>query len=113
MGVFQIVNAVRVMTDAAGFAGYMGLPIEGGSNGFVHVYALRSLFIGIVVLGLVAGKRVGVLAWMAAVGVVLPLGDMWLASDAGAPGATVARHGVIAVYLVATALVLLFAVRRA
>ena len=112
MGVFQIINAVRVSVDAAGFADYMGLPIGNGSDAFVHVYALRSLFIGVVVLGLVAHARTGVLAWMAAVGILLPLGDMWLTSTAGAPTAVVARHGVIAAYLVVTAIVLTLAGRR-
>lgn len=112
MGVFQIINAVRVIADAAGFADYMGLPIGDGPDAFVQVYALRSLFIGIMVLGLVAGARTGVLAWMAAVGILLPLGDMWLTSAGGAPAAVVARHGVIAAYLVVTAIVLSLAVRR-
>lgn len=112
MGVFQIVNAVRVLTDVVGFSEYMGLPVAPGSEGFVHVYALRSVFIGLMVLGLVAWRRVGVLAWMAVVALLLPLGDMWLVSAAGAPTHTVARHGAIAVYLVVTAFVLIVAARK-
>ena len=107
IGVFQIVNFARAFGDPVGFAAYMGLPVAGDATGFVMIYGLRSLFIGGLVLACVWRRDVRVLGLMAALAVVMPIGDAWLAHDAGAAGATVLRHAVIALYLVVTAALLL------
>ena len=106
IGVFQIVNFARAFGDPVGFSDYMGLAVGDGASGFVLVYGLRSLFIGALVLACVWRREVRLLALMAALAVVMPAGDAWLAHDAGAPGATVARHAGIAIYLLLTAALL-------
>lgn len=108
MGVFQIVNFGRTLIDPASFSDYMGLPIgAGGPEGFVYVYGLRSLFIGLVVLVFVMRRSISALLVMALAALILPLGDAWLVYDVGGPTATVVRHLVIAVYIFITLLALL------
>lgn len=86
----------------------MGLPIgAGGPEGFVYVYGLRSLFIGLVVLAFVMRRSVGALTIMAFAALMLPLGDAWLVYDIGGPLSTVMRHLIIAAYLLLTLLALL------
>lgn len=108
MGIFQIVNFGRTLIDPASFADYMGLPIgAGGPEGFVYVYGLRSLFIGLVVLVFVMRRSISALLVMALAALILPLGDAWLVYNVGGPTATVVRHLVIAVYILITLLALL------
>lgn len=100
MAVLQAVNAVRAFADPAGFADYIGLPLADASDvGFVHVYGLRTAFIAGLVLVFLALRRLDALVWMALVAVLMPVGDAVLASNAGAPTATIARHATIAVYV--------------
>ena len=108
MGLFQIVNFGRSLADPASFSDYMGLPIgAGGPEGFVYVYGLRSLFIGLVVVAFVMRRSVQALLIMALAALILPLGDAWLVYDNGGSTATVVRHLVIAVYILITLLALL------
>ena len=108
MGLFQIINFGRTLGDPASFSDYMGLPIgAGGPEGFVYVYGLRSLFIGLVVLAFVMRRSVSALLVMALSALILPLGDAWLVYNVGGPTATVVRHLVIAVYILVTLFALL------
>jgi hypothetical protein len=98
MGLFQIINFTRAFLDPVSFADYMGLPIgTDGADGFIYVYGLRSLFIGLVVIGFVMQRSVSPLLLMAVSALILPLGDAWLVHNAGGSAATIARHLLIAV----------------
>lgn len=106
-GLLMLVNAGRAFADPDGFARYLGLPLAaGGDAGLVHVYGLRALFIGLLVGTLLLLRERGVLWIVAAVAIVMPLGDAWLTSQAGAPSLTVGRHLAIAIFLGVTAMML-------
>jgi len=108
----QAVNAVRAFVAPAGFASYLGLPLtDPQDQGFVLVYGLRAAFIALAVGGLLATRNYSALAWVALVGLVMPIGDAILVARAGAPVATIARHIAIGVFLAVTAGVLWFAAR--
>jgi hypothetical protein len=99
----QAFNAIRAAADPSGFAAYMGVPLDTAADAaWVHVYALRTAFIALMVAALLATGNMRALAWIALAGVVMPVGDAWLAQQAGAPAATLARHAAIGVYLVVT-----------
>lgn len=103
-GALQIFNAARAYLDPAGFASYFGLSlVDQGDAGLVHIYALRALFIGLLVTALIATRQARALTLLAITAVVMPVGDALLAANAGAPAATVVRHAAVAVYLVVTA----------
>ncbi len=103
IGAFQLVNAVRAVADPVDFAGYMGQPLGDSSDtGFVLIYALRTGFIGAVVLYLCLRRNLEALSWLALMAVFLPLGDALLAFQAGAELQTTIRHLVIGAYLLAT-----------
>lgn len=100
----QGVNALRTVLDPQGFARYMGLPIDQiDAIGWVQVYGLRAAFIAVLSAVLLARSEFVALRWMALAAVLMPLGDAWLALSAGADTSTVARHLVIAVFLVVVA----------
>ncbi|MFO6446159.1 DUF4267 domain-containing protein [Erythrobacter sp. NE805] len=113
MAVLQGVNALRTALDPQGFATYMGLPVDAlDALGWVQVYGLRAGFVAVLAAILLLRRDFAALRWMAVAALVMPLGDAWLASEAGAPTAIVARHLGIAVFLVIAALVLARAARR-
>lgn len=101
------VNAARAFANPIAFAAYLGLPLVAmGDAAMVHIYALRALFIALLVAALIVSRQRTALALLAGCAVVMPLGDALLAGSAGATPATIARHLAIAVFLVVTALVL-------
>jgi hypothetical protein len=103
IALLQAVNAARAFIDPAGFAQYLGLPLANAADApLIYIYGLRTGFIALAVAALLATRNMRALSWIALAGVVIPLGDAWLAHNAGAPIATVARHGAIALYLVLT-----------
>lgn len=100
----MFVNAARAFADPVGFATYLGLPIEAPSAaGFVLVYAIRALFIGVLAAALVMTRQIRALAWFAASATIMPVGDAVLTAQASAPGATIGRHVAIAAFLLITA----------
>jgi VanZ family protein len=103
----MIVNAARAAYQPIAFADYLGLPLRDPRDvGFVHVYALRAAFLGAFGLVLLMLRELRLLAWYALVAMIMPLGDLALTAQAGAPIATVVRHGAIALFLLATAALL-------
>ncbi len=103
----MFLNTARALTDPVGFSAYLGLPLaEGASAGFVQVYALRALFLGLFAGALLLTRQRRALSLFALVAVVMPVGDALLTAQAGAPPGTVARHGAIALFLLATGLLL-------
>lgn len=107
IGGFQTLNAIRAALDPMAFADYMGLPvIDPDATGFVFVYALRTAFIGALVLTFCIRQQIVPLIWMALLAVPLPVGDALLAAAADAPSTTVIRHAAIALFLFVTFLLL-------
>ena len=101
--VLMAVNAVRAFADPAGFATYLGLPLtDPKDTGFVNVYGLRAAFLGLFAAILLIQQDLNALKWFALAAVIMPIGDAYLVSNAGAPTSTFVRHVAIAIYLVAT-----------
>jgi len=96
----QGVNAVRTVLDPQAFATYMGLPLDDPDPvGWVQVYGLRAGFIAVLTAVLLARSDFAALRWMALAALVMPLGDAWLTSSAGAGAPIVGRHLAIALFL--------------
>jgi heme A synthase len=113
IAVLMAFNTMRAFLDPVGFAAYLGLPLADPRDvGFVHVYGLRAAFVGLLTAGLIVRRDWRTLALVALAGLVMPLGDAALTLAANAEPATVARHVAIAVYLLATALLLQRAAAR-
>lgn len=107
IALLQLVNAVRSFYDPAGFAGYLGLPLDSAADtGFVMVYGLRAGFIGALTLLLVWQRAVSTLRNVALLALIMPAGDAWLTWQAGAAGTTVGRHLAIGLFLLVTAVLL-------
>ncbi len=95
----QAVNAVRTIVNPQGFATYMGLPFD-RLNALGWVYGLRAEFIAVLTAVLLTRSDFAALRWMALAALLMPLGDAWLALNAGAGPGIVGRHLGIAVFLV-------------
>jgi len=101
MSALQGLNAVRTLLDPVGFASYMGVSINATEQAaWVQIYGLRAAFISLLVTVLIIRQDMAALKWTAIAALVMPLGDAWLASQAGAPPSIVARHMGIAVFLI-------------
>jgi hypothetical protein len=112
MAALQAYNVVRVVLDAEGFAAYMGAPLAAANDAsWVLIYGLRTAFIALLVMVLLVRRDLNALKWTALAGLVMPLGDAWIAHQAGAETTTVARHLAIAAYLLLTTLALFVASR--
>ncbi len=104
---FMFANAYRSWRAPVAFATYLGLPLsDARDDGFVRIYALRALFIGLAIIALLALRDARALGYFALAAAVMPVGDAWLTRRAGAPTRTVVRHVVIAVVLVIAAALL-------
>jgi Domain of unknown function (DUF4267) len=100
MIISQLINVIRAFTDPVAFAVYMGLPLANEADiGFVEVYGLRALFLAIFAAALIYTKQIRSLSLLALFAVMMPIGDVMLASNAGAPTAIIVRHIVIGVFL--------------
>ena len=103
VAVLQGVNAIRTVLDPTGFATYMGLPADQPSAlSWVQVYGLRAGFIALLTAVLLARSEFAALRWMALAALLMPIGDAWLAADAGAGLPIVGRHLGIALFLLVT-----------
>jgi hypothetical protein len=100
MAASQGVNALRAFLDPQGFASYMGVPSQAAAlHGWVQIYGLRAAFIALIVSVFPMRKELLPLKRMAICALFLPLGDAWVAAQAGAPSAIIGRHLAIAVFL--------------
>ncbi len=107
MAASQAINAVRAFVDPAGFAVYMGAPSSAAELGaWVQIYGLRAGFIASLVGVFLIRRELAPLKWMAICALFLPLGDAWIAAQADAPTAIIARHIGIAVFLALAAVML-------
>ena len=99
----QLINALRSAIDPAGFATYLGMPLNApGDQTWVAIYGLRTLFLGSFALYLLLSRQIRALSWFALIALFLPLGDLWLVHQAQAPAATLARHATIGLILLAS-----------
>jgi hypothetical protein len=113
LGNYMLVNTLRASLDPVGFAAYMGLPLTDPANhAFVLVYALRTAFLGLCALALLATGNIRALAVYATVALVMPVGDAALTAVNGAPPLTVARHAATAIILAITASLLFNRARK-
>jgi glycosyltransferase involved in cell wall biosynthesis len=112
LALFITVSALRATFAPASFATAFGLPLHDlADTGFLGVYAIRSAFLCAFTLTLVARRDLRTLSLFAAMACAMPVADaLWVLARTGAPAAMV-RHGVIGLYLLATALVLRRAAR--
>ncbi len=98
----QLANAVRVLLDPVAYSAYMGLPLNDHVDAaWVHVYALRALFLGTFAGFLLFTAQYRVLSSMALIAIAMPIGDFWLVWQANGAAATLARHALIAIVLIA------------
>lgn len=113
IGALQAFNVVRVLLDAGGFATYMGAPLAAaGDASWVMIYGLRTAFIALLVAIFLLRRDLTALKWTAFAGILMPIGDAWVAHQAGAETAIVGRHAAIAAYLVLTTIALFAADRK-
>jgi Domain of unknown function (DUF4267) len=102
MALLMLVNFARTMSDPAGFSVYMGLPMKDAADAaWVQVYGFRALFIGLLVVFFLIRVDPASLKGVAALAIVMALGDAWLVSRAG--GSTTTRHLATAAVLVLAA----------
>ncbi len=107
MALAQATSAARAFADPMAFSIYMGLQISGPSEaGFVTVYALRTTLIAGLAFFMAITGRFRALAVIALIALILPLGDAWLSSQAGAQSSIVYRHLGIAAFLAFTSFML-------
>ena len=107
MGLAQALNAVRSFIDPVGFAVYMGMPLANPADtAFVQIFGLRCAFIAAMIATFLWLRNRDAMRWIALVGCPIPLGDAWLAYQAGAPTFTIGRHIAIAIYILVAFVVL-------
>lgn len=97
------INFVRTLVVAAGFATYLGLPLQHGADfRLVQMYGLRALFIGLFVVYLLWRQNVDALKWFALLAILMAVGDAWLVFNVGGAHGIVSRHLFTAAYLLTT-----------
>jgi hypothetical protein len=112
LAALQAFNVLRVILDPAGFADYMGAPLAAASDAsWVMIYGSRTAFIALLVAVLLARRDLNALKWTALAALVMPLADAWVAHQAGADTAIVARHLAISAYVFVTTIALFAAAR--
>ena len=100
MVALMLINFVRTLADPAGFAAYLGLPLQHAADfRLVQVYGLRALFIGLFAAYLLWQQNAGALKWFAWLAILMAVGDAWLVYGAGGAQGIVIRHLGTAVYL--------------
>jgi len=105
VGLYGLLNVVRALVDPVAFAEDFGIPLLAPSETtFVTVYASRTAVLSLAVLALVALRQSRAVAALVSVAVLLPVADAVQTWTAGAGGATVLRHVLIAMALVVVTL---------
>ncbi len=100
---YILFNAGRAVFSPTEFATSYGAPLtDPANNAFVMVYAIRTLFLGLFGLGLLATRNFAGLTLFALVAVVMPLGDAALVISKGAAIDIGLRHFLIAAVLLLT-----------
>lgn len=93
MALLQSVYAVQAVLSPEAFAAARGTPIAaGGDPAWVLTYACRTAFVALTVALLLARGAMSTLRWVALLALVMPVGDLLIAIEAGAPRAIWLRH---------------------
>ncbi|HNG95526.1 MAG TPA: DUF4267 domain-containing protein [Acidobacteriota bacterium] len=104
---YILVNAVRSTYNPQSFAAYYGIPLaDPHTTGFVFVYAIRALFLGLFGLALLIRRDYPALVWYSLIGCVMPVGDAILVAVQHGGSGTVARHALTAGFLLLTGILL-------
>jgi hypothetical protein len=100
--VYSFFNVVRAARNPAGFAQAFGVAAPNEPS-FVYVYGIRTLCIALFGLALLVSGQTQALALFVLVAAIMPLLDLALVWQRGAPTSTRVRHALIAVFLLVTA----------
>ncbi len=112
MALIQAVYAVYAYLDPQAFSLLRGTELFASSDSdWVQIYASRTLFVALIVGGLLLLREYRILIWASLFGTVMPITDAWLAYQAGAESVVVYKHIATFIYLLATSFVLLVMVR--
>ncbi len=112
LALFQGLSAVSAFRNPDAFAAKFGAPLaDAGDAAWVHVYGLRTAFIALLGTGLLLRRDLNGLKWALVVAPVMPLGDAYVASQAGAPLQVCVQHMVVALYVMLAAATLWFGTR--
>ena len=112
MVLIQAFYGIYAYADPAGFATLRGTELASIiDTDWVQIYASRTVFVALVVGYLLYHRYYKALIWAALIGMVMPITDAWLAYSSAASTKVVLKHGMTAVYLLVTA-VILFAIAR-
>lgn len=100
---YSLFNVIRAVVNPAAFSeSFYGMALSSDNSAFVLVYAVRTLFLVLYGFALVLRQDRAALSLFALVAVVMPLGDAALVASAAGPTATIIRHLLIAVFVLAT-----------
>lgn len=107
MALLQGFYGIYAILDPIAFASLRGTELFAEMDvDWVRIYGSRTLFVALVVGFLLYCKHYRFLLVVALFGTVMPIADAWLAYNAGAETAVVAKHVATIVYLLLTAQVL-------
>ena len=107
MVILQLVYACFAYLDPGAFAELRGTELfEGRDSDWVRIYASRTMFVALIIGYLLHRRQFKLLATASLIGLVMPVTDAWLAYQASAAPAVVAKHVATGVFLLVTFLVL-------
>jgi hypothetical protein len=99
--VYILFSALRALRDPVAFAAGFGLPLANpNNNGFVYVYSIRAVFLGLLGLALLVRRNYSALTLFVLVATVIPIGDAVLVAFNG--GGTLIRNVLTAGFLLLT-----------
>jgi hypothetical protein len=107
MVLLQFAYACFAYLDPGAFAAVRGTELfEGRDSDWVRIYASRTMFVALIIGYLLYRRQFKLLAAASLIGLVMPVTDAWLAHEASAAPAVVAKHVATAVFLLVTCFVL-------
>jgi hypothetical protein len=93
MALLQAVYAAQAFLSPNAFAASRGTPLPGnGDPAWVLTYAYRTAFVSLTVMLLLARGAMSTLRWVALAALVMPVGDLFIALEAGASRSILLRH---------------------
>lgn len=101
MSLYIIFMSARALFTPFAFAEYFGVTVP-NDPGFLYVYAIRSLFLGVFGLFLLARRHYATLAAYALIASIMAFGDATLVTTYGGPITTIIRHLFTAAFLITT-----------
>jgi hypothetical protein len=103
MAALQGAYAIYAYIDPVAFSIVRGTELASmGDQGWVQIYASRTLFVSLITGLLLYLKNYKILVWAALFGTVMPITDAYLAYEAQAENKIVYKHIATAAYLLIT-----------